>query len=117
MLCKHYRAIDVQALVGNAGGYIGLLLGYSVLQIPEFFLLILKNLKRYFLEIRGGQDRIAPLPIPVASLETSLTKNENAKSNELDLQINDIRVELKRITEKLDKLTEHMTISKMKPPT
>ena len=29
------RAIDIQALVGNIGGYIGLLLGYSLLQIPD----------------------------------------------------------------------------------
>ena len=31
------RAIDLQELIGNIGGYIGLLLGYSILQIPDFF--------------------------------------------------------------------------------
>ena len=30
------RAIDLQELIGNIGGYIGLLLGYSILQIPDF---------------------------------------------------------------------------------
>ena len=31
-----YRAIDVNSLIGNIGGYIGLCLGYSLLQVPLF---------------------------------------------------------------------------------
>ena len=31
-----FRAIDINSLVGNIGGYIGLCLGYSILQIPIF---------------------------------------------------------------------------------
>ena len=34
-----FRAIDIQGLIGNVGGYIGLLLGYSFLQIPDFIIL------------------------------------------------------------------------------
>ena len=30
------RAIDINSLIGNIGGYIGLCLGYSLLQIPLF---------------------------------------------------------------------------------
>ena len=30
--------MDIQTLVGNAGGYIGLFLGYSFLQIPQAIL-------------------------------------------------------------------------------
>ena len=31
-----FREIDMQALIGNVGGYIGLCLGYTILQIPEY---------------------------------------------------------------------------------
>ena len=42
------RAIDFQALVGNIGGYIGLLLGYSLLQIPDLITWIVFKSKRCF---------------------------------------------------------------------
>ena len=33
---RHVRAYSTQTLVGNAGGYIGLLLGYTIREIPTF---------------------------------------------------------------------------------
>ena len=36
--------MDIQTLVGNAGGYIGLFLGYSFLQIPQ----AIQGIQRYF---------------------------------------------------------------------
>ena len=38
------RAIDINSLIGNIGGYIGLCLGYSLLQIPLFIKKILTKL-------------------------------------------------------------------------
>ena len=32
---KQVKSYDPQSLVGNAGGYIGLFLGWSIVQIPE----------------------------------------------------------------------------------
>ena len=44
----HFRAMSIQTLVGNAGGYIGLFLGYSCLQIPTVILATYRMLqKRY----------------------------------------------------------------------
>ena len=37
--------MDTQGLIGNIGGYIGLVLGYSLLQIPDFIIFILGNTK------------------------------------------------------------------------
>ena len=37
----------MQALVGNISGYMGLCLGYSLLQIPELIVLIFHKLKGY----------------------------------------------------------------------
>ena len=48
------RAIDIQALVGNVGGYIGLCLGYSILQIPDFVLFILYKVQMYISRSRKG---------------------------------------------------------------
>ena len=36
------------SLIGNIGGYIGLCLGYSFLQIPDFILYVVEKLKRYY---------------------------------------------------------------------
>ena len=33
---KQVRAYNTQTLVGNAGGYIGLFLGYTIREIPSF---------------------------------------------------------------------------------
>ena len=33
---KQVRAYNAQTLVGNAGGYIGLFLGYTIREIPTF---------------------------------------------------------------------------------
>ena len=44
---KLYRAIDVHSLIGYIGGYVGLLLGFSVLQIPEVMVSALDTAKQY----------------------------------------------------------------------
>ena len=40
------RAIDMNGLIGNIGGYIGLCLGYSILQLPEFVSMMTVVFKR-----------------------------------------------------------------------
>ncbi len=42
-----FRAIDVQALVGNVGGYIGLCLGYNFLQIPGLVLVMFRKWRAF----------------------------------------------------------------------
>ena len=42
------RAFDIQTLIGNAGGYIGLFLGHTVLQIPGFLYYLWKTIKRSY---------------------------------------------------------------------
>ena len=39
MAIEQSRAYTIQSLVGNAGGYLGLFLGYAILQIPQFIAL------------------------------------------------------------------------------
>ena len=42
-----FRAIDVNALIGTIGGYIGLFLGYSILQIPDFVIQVMSRYSNY----------------------------------------------------------------------
>ena len=43
-----YRAIDVHSLVGYMGGYVGLLLGVSILQIPKLLWKMFVNVKKLY---------------------------------------------------------------------
>ena len=43
-----HRAISPQTLIGNVGGYIGMCLGYSLLQFPNFLLLITDKIKKWY---------------------------------------------------------------------
>ena len=47
MICI-YRSIDSHTLIGNIGGYIGLCLGYNLLQAPALVAIVLKTIKGYF---------------------------------------------------------------------
>ena len=72
-----YRAFDVQALVGNISGYIGLCLGYSLLQIPELVIMIFCKAKRYCLmKIFKRSD------ITCTSINKNLHYEEEMKEND-----------------------------------
>ena len=44
---KQVRAYSVQSLIGNAGGYVGLLVGYTIAELPDFFLILHKKFTNY----------------------------------------------------------------------
>ena len=39
------RDLDAHALIGNLGGYVGLLLGFSILQLPDILHNLFKNIR------------------------------------------------------------------------
>ena len=41
------RSIDGHSLIGNIGGYIGLCLGYNLLQVPALLVFVLRILNEY----------------------------------------------------------------------
>ena len=51
---KQIRAYDIGSLIANIGGYIGMFLGYALLNLPHFFITISESIKRGFREIRGS---------------------------------------------------------------
>ena len=76
MIC-YSRAIDIQALVGNIGGYIGLFLGYSILQIPDFIVLIFYKVKMYISRSRKDTIKMDSN----ISFETRQEGSKNVNSN------------------------------------
>ena len=40
---NHIRAFDIETLIGNAGGYLGLFTGYALSQLPQFIKYLLKS--------------------------------------------------------------------------
>ena len=52
---KHFRAIDIHSLIGNIGGYVGLLLGVSILQIPSLVLQVVRKMKRVYIDRTQAQ--------------------------------------------------------------
>ena len=43
-----FRSFDIEQLLGNAGGYIGVCLGYSFLQLPCFMRALYTKCRQYF---------------------------------------------------------------------
>ena len=41
------RAYDIQSLIGNAGGYLGLFLGYSIVHFPILIVKVFNNIKHF----------------------------------------------------------------------
>ena len=48
----NFRAIGIEQLIGSVGGYIGLCMGYSIVQIPEIIINVAIYLKKYVLITR-----------------------------------------------------------------
>ena len=44
----HIRSFDVESLIGNMGGYVGLFLGFAIWQAPDAIELVFKSAKRIF---------------------------------------------------------------------
>ena len=52
MEIKHVRAFDIQSLIGNSGGYLGLFTGYAVLQLPNLVYLMVKWIYKTFFHVQ-----------------------------------------------------------------
>ena len=46
MKIEHVRAFDIESLIGNSGGYLGLFTGYALLQIPSLVEFISKGIHK-----------------------------------------------------------------------
>ena len=53
----YIRAIDAQALIGTIGGYIGLFLGYSLLQVPSAISFFVTRLSNSLIDLKSGKQK------------------------------------------------------------
>ena len=105
-----FRAIDIQGLIGNVGGYIGLFLGYSFLQIPDFIILIVLRAKSWVEQIQEGRDPNQTKTLKVMVHEnlsasqggSKRESNEDWEGNRLYIDINAQKELIARI-EQLEK--------------
>ena len=83
----HFRAIDIQALIGNVGGYIGLFLGYSFLQIPTLVAFLVTQGKGWLSHIRGRRKKTKELTVTMnqklfeSRIKSNNKRNENRNRN------------------------------------
>ena len=50
------RAVEFQELLGSVGGYIGLILGYTILQIPELIAMLFAKVKTLRFKVVGRRE-------------------------------------------------------------
>ena len=86
-------------------------LGYSILQIPDLILLIIRKLKKYYLKFWFRRHSIGPLlPIRIVVQENQLNNEPDSTTNNSQLDNNDdvqsLKIELNKLTETVNKLTE-----------
>ena len=67
-------------MVGNVGGYIGLCLGYGILQVPNIIVWVLYKLKKYFSEEWKMGSDISPMTLSITVHDNG--EDGNAKTNE-----------------------------------
>ena len=52
----------MNTLIGYIGGYIGLILGYSLLQIPDFVVMLYLKVKKYLEKSNATVTNASPCP-------------------------------------------------------
>lgn len=77
----------MQELVGSVGGYIGLCLGYSILQLPDIVLSAIRYFKKYYSEkFNKGHD--------ISTSSFNSTTKENGEIKRLSTHKNDLKNEI-----------------------
>ena len=102
--CNIFRAIDVWQLIGNVGGYVGLCLGYCLLQVPEFLYQLLKKMMDYYNKRKGTVAESALQP----TVKLSTNKGDfidlelDTRTKRLEKSVSDIEGSLVKIHESMN---------------
>ena len=95
------KAIDFNALIGYIGGYIGLILGYSILNIPEYIVLLIEKFKAYYLYDSGI--RVNVLPVSIIDNEGKRVPDQKHTN-----QNSDMEKELRRHDREIEIIKEYL---------
>lgn len=99
----HVQEYDIESMVGNIGGYIGLFLGYSLLHFPKFLLNLWKAKRN-----KGSAQTnvIKPILKPTKIQEINHLNRSSFKTNRCTscLQLEDVNKHIFAITRKMKDL-------------
>ena len=101
LLCSiQVREFDDQRLYGNVSGYIGFFLGYSLFQIPNFFLSMILFLRKIILRLTN----IPINDIQPERITTLKTKKENSQERNIYEELDQFKTELYELSRKFQEL-------------
>lgn len=98
----------MQALVGNVGGYIGLCLGYSLLQLPDLILWISRKTKKYYENKRSRSDNTVPFPLEETQFANGSHSKGNSEEQGIYKALYFVQIEQTKMAQRIDILTEFM---------
>ena len=99
------REFDAHNLYGNVSGYIGFFLGYSLFQIPNFFLSIILFLRKFVLSLIN----IPPNDIQSERITTLKTWKENSQERNIYEELDQFKTEFYEQSRKFQELQGLMT--------
>ena len=99
------REFDAQSLYGNVSGYIGFFLGYSLFQIPNFFLSIILFLRKFVLSLIN----IPPNDVQSERITTLKTWQENSQERKICEELDQFKTEFYEQSRKFQELQGLMT--------
>ena len=98
------REFDAHNLYGNVSGYIGFFLGYSLFQIPNFFLSIILFLRKFVPSLIN----IPPNDIPSERITTLKTRKENSQERNIYEELDQFKTEFYEQSRKFQKWSEKL---------
>ena len=102
------KAFDMEMLVGNVGGYLGLFLGYALLQIPDL-LVKGRNWLIFKFHLIGQLLGTRQTTIHLVSEEVKNSQDATNKINSLDESLK-INLTLSQLTDRLDYLDKNFEL-------
>ena len=102
------KAFDMEMLVGNIGGYLGLFLGYALLQIPDLFIKA-KNWLIFKFHLIGKLLEKQQTTIDVVSEEVNNSDDDANKMHSVDESLTGV-LTLDQLTNRLDYLDKNFKL-------
>jgi hypothetical protein len=115
----HVQEYDIESMVGNIGGYIGLFLGYSILHFPKFLMNLLRAKRN---KMRAGTNVINITLNPNKIQESKDVNRSSFKTNgctscltleDVNKHIFAITKRMKNVESSVQEIREHLRSSKI----
>ena len=112
----HVQEYDIESLVGNIGGYIGLFLGYSLINFPKFIILWFNIIKTKLFptssEVPERNGTICKHLATECIAEIDHDPHHNIEWNNQQSQLADVRNELLATLRKIDNIESKIKVKK-----